>query len=196
MINAVVVTSGDGIEFQSLLDSIFFGEIPNFRLAAVVSSRENAFALTRAKKSGVAAYTVSEELFPNGASFSLALLNKLRDLDADLVIAAGFAPKLSSSIARAYSGRVIALRAAIYPAFEGMSGREACAEAVRRGVKLSGATAYFADGEGGVGRVIGQCAVEVLPGDDGEALYRRIIGENGGELLVEAVKEFCAGAEK
>ena len=95
MLNAAALVSGDGAELQALLDSLFFGEIPGFTLAAVIATKRGSFALTRAEGAHVPGYVVEEDIFPNGASFSLALLNKLRDLDIDFVILAGFAPKLS-----------------------------------------------------------------------------------------------------
>ena len=105
MINAAALASGDGAELQALLDSVFFGEIEGFSLSAVIATRRGSFALTRAGSAHVPGYVVDESIFPNGASFSLALLNKLHDLDIDFIILAGFAPKLSEGLARAYRGR-------------------------------------------------------------------------------------------
>ena len=109
MLNAAALVSGDGAELQSLLDSVFFGEIEGFSLAAVISTERGSFALTRAEGAHVPGYVVEEAIFPNGASFSLALLNKLHDLDIDFIILAGFAPKLSEGLARAYRGRAVGL---------------------------------------------------------------------------------------
>ncbi|MFR5782667.1 MAG: formyltransferase family protein [Oscillospiraceae bacterium] len=115
MLNAAALVSGDGAELQSLLDSVFFGEIEGFSLAAVISTERGSFALTRAEGAHVPGYVVEEAIFPNGASFSLALLNKLHDLDIDFIILAGFAPKLSEGLARAYRGRAVGVRCALSP---------------------------------------------------------------------------------
>lgn len=142
MLNAAALVSGDGAELQALLDSLFFGEIPGFTLAAVIATKRGSFALTRAEGAHVPGYVVEEDIFPNGASFSLALLNKLRDLDIDFVILAGFAPKLSEGLARAYRGRMLGLRSALCPAFDGLREPELCRAALERGVKWTGATVY------------------------------------------------------
>ena len=71
MLNAAALVSGDGAELQALLDSLFFGEIPGFTLAAVIATKRDSFALTRAEGAHVPGYVVEEDIFPNGASFSL-----------------------------------------------------------------------------------------------------------------------------
>ena len=126
MLNAAALVSGDGAELQSLLDSVFFGEIEGFSLAAVISTERGSFALTRAEGAHVPGYVVEEAIFPNGASFSLALLNKLHDLDIDFIILAGFAPKLSEGLARAYRGRAVGVRCALSPAFDTLRAPDLC----------------------------------------------------------------------
>ena len=187
MPNAAALVSGDGAELQALLDSLFFGEIPGFTLAAVIATKRGSFALTRAEGAHVPGYVVEEDIFPNGASFSLALLNKLRDLDIDFVILAGFAPKLSEGLARAYRGRMLGLRSALCPAFDGVKEPELCRAALERGVKWTGATVYAPTESGEVGHILLQEPVRVLEGDGPEDLRRRII-ETAGPMLVEAVK--------
>ena len=75
MLNAAALVSGDGAELQALLDSLFFGEIPGFTLDAVIATKRGSYALTRAEGAHVTGYVVEEDIFPNGASFSLAMLN-------------------------------------------------------------------------------------------------------------------------
>ena len=168
MLNAAALVSGDGAELQALLDSLFFGEIPGFTLAAVIATKRGSFALTRAEGAHVPGYVVEEDIFPNGASFSLALLNKLRDLDIDFVILAGFAPKLSEGLARAYRGRMLGLRSALCPAFDGVREPELCRAALERGVKWTGATVYAPTESGEVGHILLQEPVRVLEGDGPE----------------------------
>ena len=92
MIRCVVLASGSGTKLQSLLDSIFFGEIPDMEIVAVISSDPEANALTRARNAHIEAVDIHREVFPNESTFDLAVRNKIRDLDADLVIDAGFHP--------------------------------------------------------------------------------------------------------
>ncbi len=190
MINAAALVSGDGAELQALLDSVFFSEIEGFSLSAVIATQRGSFALTRAGSAHVPGYVVDESIFPNGASFSLALLNKLHDLDIDFIILAGFAPKLSEGLARAYRGRALMLRSALCPAFDGLPEPELCRAAIRRGVKWTGATVCRPAESGDPGELLLQRPVELLEGDDPAGLRRRLI-EAAGPLLLEAVKKYA-----
>lgn len=187
MLNAAALVSGDGAELQSLLDSVFFGEIEGFSLAAVISTERGSFALTRAEGAHVPGYVVEEAIFPNGASFSLALLNKLHDLDIDFIILAGFAPKLSeglgSGLSRPRRGR--ALRAE--PRLRHSARPRPLPRRHRPRRPLDGATIYAPDESGEVGEILLQAPVEVLEGDTPDTLRRRVI-ETAGPLLIEAIK--------
>ena len=82
---AVLVSGNDGYKLQAILDAIYFHEIPDFELVAVISPEKNAKAFKRAERSGVPAFVVDPELFPNITSHSMAIANKLKDMDVDLV---------------------------------------------------------------------------------------------------------------
>lgn len=196
MIRAAALVSGGGTKLQALIDCVYFGEIPDFELTAVISSDPEAYAVNRAKSAGIPVYMVEEALFPNGASFALALLNKLRDLDIDLIVLAGFRPKLGEGTARLYYGNCIGVTPSLIPAFGGLPEAAVCRAAIDRGVKLTGATAYYMSESGGVGPIILQKAVEVLPGDTPESLRRRVMEEGEAPLLTEAVKLHCRGQIK
>lgn len=192
MTKAAALVSEGGAKLQALIDCVYFNEIPDFELT-VISSDPKAYAMTRAKNAGLPCYVVEEAIFPNGASFALALLNKLRDLDIGLVILSDFFPAIGEGTARLYSGRVLGVRPALVPAFDGLRDSAVCAAAVARGIKLTGATAYYADDSGGVGPIIAQKTVEVLPDDTAGSLRRRILEEAEGQLLTDAVKNHCRG---
>lgn len=192
MLRAAALVSGDGAKLQALADCVYFGEIPDFELC-VISSDPEAHALNRARNAGIPTYVVEEALFPNGASYALALLNKLRDLDIDLVVLADFLPALGEGTSRLYHGRVIGVRPALVPAFDGVKDGDVCAAALRRGVRVTGATSYYADDRGAVGAIIAQKAVAVMPGDTPEILRRRITEDAEWDLITEAVKAHCAG---
>lgn len=196
MIKAAALVSGGGSKLQSLIDCVYFGEIPDFELSAVISSDPEAYAVTRAKNAGIPTYIVEEALFPNGASFALALLNKLRDLDIDLIVLAGFLPHLGEGTSHLFYGRIIGVTPSLVPAFGGLPESAVCRAALDRGVRITGATAYYASEAGGVGPIIAQRAVDVLPGDDPEALRRRVMEQAEWKLLPEAVKLHCAGKLK
>ena len=163
MIRAAALVSGDGSKLQAILDSMYFKEIPDFELVAVISPQKDAYAMSRALNAGVPAYVVDPDLFPTMTSHSMAVANKLRDMDVELVILAGYDLPLGV-IPYQFKNRIIGTYPAIYPAFEDVEG-DIHRAVLERGVKVTGATAYFADGDGRVGGIILQKAVEVLPGN-------------------------------
>jgi len=197
MIRTAVLVSGGGANLQPILDLGYFGEVPELKLAAVISSVPGVYALERAEMAGVPTYVVERALFPNGPSFCNALLGKLRDLDVDLVVCAGFAEKLSYGLLHFYRGRVIGVQNALFPAFctkAGFDPVQAVAETLRLGLRVTGATAYFLGEEDvGCGPVISQRAVPVLPGDTAASLSQRIMREGEWAALTEAVTLYCAG---
>lgn len=191
MIRAAALASGDGVKLQAILDSMYFKEIPNFELVAVICPQKDAYVMKRSLSAKVPAYVVDPELFPNMTSHSMAVANKLRDMDIELVILAGYDLPLGV-IPYQFKNRMIGTYPALYPAFEDVEG-DIHRAVLERGVKITGATAYFADGDGRVGGIILQKAVEVQPGDTPEALSRRVTEEAEWKLLSEAVKLYCEG---
>lgn len=176
---------------RCLLDCAFFNEIERFEIAGVVSSSPEAYALQSARNANVPAYVVDDHLFPNAGSYGLALLNKLKDIDTDFVILAGFTPHLGPA-ARYYSGKVLGVFPALIPAFEDTPERDICTAAIARGLLITGATAYLADDAGGIGRILAQKTVPVLPDDTPEILQDRVFEQAQKELLIDAVRNFCA----
>lgn len=191
MIRAAALASGDGVKLQAILDSVYFKEIPNFELVAVICPQKDAYAMKRAISAKVPAYVVDPELFPTMTSHSMAVANKLRDMDIELVILAGYDLPLGV-IPYQFKNRMIGTYPALFPAFEEHEG-DIHRAVLERGVKITGATAYFADGDGRVGGIISQKAVDVLPGDDTASLSRRVTEEAEWKILTEAVKLYCQG---
>lgn len=189
MVRAAALVSGDGEELQAILDAMYFKEIPDFELIAVISSRKDAYAMKRALNAGVPAYVVDPELFPNMTSHSMAVANKLRDMDVDLVILAGYELPLGV-VPYQFKNRMIGSFPALYPAFEDQEG-DIYRAVLERGVKITGATAYFADGDGRVGQIILQKAIEVRPDDTPDSLRRRVLQEGEWKILTEAVTLYC-----
>ena len=175
MVRAAALVSGDGAKLQAILDSMYFKEIPDFELVAVISSAKDVYAMKRALNAGVPAYVVDPELFPNSTSHSMAIANKLRDMDIELVILAGYDLPLGV-VPYQFKNRIIGTFPALYPAFEDTEG-DIQRAVLERGVKVTGATAYFADADGRVGSIILQRAVEVKPDDTPETLGRRVLEE-------------------
>ena len=108
---------------------------------------------------------------------------------------AGFLTILPENVIRAYDHRILNIHPSLIPSFcgDGFYGLHVHEAALKRGVKVTGATAYFADGDGRVGGIILQKAVEVLPDDDPETLQRRVMEEAEWKLLSQAVTLYCSG---
>ncbi len=190
MVRAAALVSGDGAKLQAILDSMYFKEIPDFELVAVISSEKDAYAMKRALNAGVPAYVVDPELFPNMTSHSMAVANKLKDMDIELVILAGYDMPLGV-IPYQFKNHIIGTFPALYPAFEDAEG-DVQRAVLERGVKITGATAYFADADGRVGGIILQRAVEVMPDDTPDSLRRRVLEDAEWKLLSQAVSLYCA----
>ena len=147
--------------------------------------------MMRALNAGVPAYVVDPELFPNMTSHSMAVANKLKDMDIELVILAGYDLPLGV-VPYQFKNRIIGTFPALYPAFEDFDG-DIQRAVLDRGVKVTGATAYFADADGRVGSIILQRAVEVLPDDTPETLGRRVLEEAEWRILSQSVSLYWAG---
>ena len=191
MIRAAALASGDGAKLQAILDAIYFGELPDFELVAVISPEKDAHVMQRALNAGVNAYVVDPDLFPTMTTHSMAVANKLKDMDIELVILADYGVSLGV-IPYQFKNRMIGTRPCLCPAFEDTEG-DVCRAAIERGCKITGATSFFADVDGRVGRIIGQTAVRIRPGDTPESLARRVTEEAEWPLLTDAVKLFCQG---
>ena len=190
MVRAAALVSGDGAKLQAILDSMYFKEIPDFELVAVISSEKDAYAMKRALNAGVPAYVVDPELFTNMTSHSMAVANKLKDMDIELVILAGYDMPMGV-IPYQFKNHIIGTFPALYPAFEDAEG-DVQRAVLERGVKITGATAYFADADGRVGGIILQRAVEVMPDDTPDSLRRRVLEDAEWKLLSQAVSLYCA----
>ena len=194
MVKTVVLVSGGGTNLQAIMDSHLFGEIPNCELTAVISSDPEAYALIRAKSANLPTYVVDRSLFPNAQSFNTAVEQKLQDLDAELVVLAGYIHPLGQGTLKAYENRIINVCPSLLPSFGqcDMNSLEPYEQALRSGVKLSGASAYFVT-EDRTGPIILQQAVEVWEGDTPKTLQRRIMEEAEWKLLPKAIAMFCQG---
>ncbi len=191
MVRAAVLASGEGSKLQAILDAIKQNEIPNIELVAVICPQRDAYAMKRAISAEVPAYFVDPELFPTNTSHSMAMANKLKDMDIELVILADYGRPLGV-IPYQFRNRIIGTCPTLYPAFDGLEG-DPIRAVLERGVKVAGATAFFADGDGGVGGIILQKAMEVQPEDTVESLGRRVTEDGELKLLRQAAALYCAG---
>ncbi len=188
-----VLVSGGGTNLQALIDAQARGEIVGGEITAVISSAPGAFALERAAKAGIPGYVVARKQFASNRAMTLALLDKLRELEIDLVVLAGFMVIITEEMVDAYPNAIINVHPALIPSFAGPGcyGLHVHEKALEYGVKLSGATVHFVSAECDGGPIISQKAVEVLPDDTPEVLQRRIMEQAEWKLLPQAVSLFC-----
>lgn len=190
-----VLVSGGGTNLQALLDAESRGEIKSGKITAVISSNPTAYALERAKKAGVPGYVMPRKDYASSQAMTVALVEKLKSLDIDLVILAGFMTIFTKEMPEAFPNAVINVHPALIPSFcgKGFYGLHVHEAALAYGVKLSGATVHFVSEECDGGPIILQKAVEVLPDDTPETLQRRIMEQAEWKLLPQAASLFCEG---
>lgn len=195
MVRTAVLVSGGGSNLQAILASQLFGEIQNCELVAVISSNPGAYALDRARAAGIEVSVVDVATFPTKRTFNTALMQKLGDLDVELVVLAGFMQVLQRPICKEYENRIINVHPSLIPAFcgPGHYGLHVHQQVLDHGVKVSGATVHFVTEEVDGGPIILQKAVDVLADDTAKTLQQRIMEQAEWEILPRAIDLFCRG---
>ena len=193
MKHIAVLVSGGGTNLQALIDAKGGGEIVNGSITAVISSSPEAYALERAKQAGIPGYVLARQDYPSNRAMTVALVDKLRELDIQLVVLAGFMTILTEEMVQAFPNAILNIHPALIPSFAGPGcyGLHVHEKALAYGVKLSGATVHFVSPECDGGPIVLQKAVEVLPDDTPEVLQRRIMEQCEWKLLPQAVSLFC-----
>ena len=188
-----VLVSGGGTNLQALIDAQGRGELGNGEIAAVISTKPGAFALERAAKAQIPGYVLPRKEFDSNRAITVALVDLLKKLDIQLVVLAGCMTIFTEELVAAYPNAVMNVHPALIPAFcgTGFYGLRVHEEALKYGVKLSGATVHFVSEECDGGPIIAQRAVEVRHDDTPEILQRRIMEQAEWVLLPQAVRDFC-----
>jgi len=190
-----VLVSGGGTNLQALIDAQQRGELGGGQIAAVISTKEGAYALERAKNAGIPGYVIPRKAYANNQEMTIAMVEKLKELDIQLVVLAGCMVIFSHELVDNYPNAIMNVHPALIPSFcgKGFYGLHVHEAALAYGVKLSGATVHFVSEECDGGPIIAQKAVPVLEGDTPETLQKRIMEEAEWKLLPEAVALFCEG---
>jgi len=193
MKNIAVFVSGGGTNLQAVIDGIKSGKITNGRISLVLSSKNDVYALTRAKENNIPVEIVRRKEYPDEKEFSQKILGKMRLYDIDLIILAGFMSVLSADFVKLYENKIFNVHPTLIPAFcgKGWYGLKVHEKVLERGVKLSGATVHFVNEITDGGPIVLQKAAEVKDDDTPESLQARIMTECEQVILVEAVNLFC-----
>ncbi len=195
MLRLTVLVSGGGTNLQAILDAMEAGQIPGATVAAVISNNAGAYALERARKHGIAAECVAPKDFESRKDFHRALLARLQFYQTDLVVLAGYLVAVPPEIVAAYPNRILNIHPSLIPAFcgTGYYGLRVHEEALKRGVKVTGATVHFVDTGTDTGPIFLQKAVEVRPEDTPKSLQKRVMEEAEWKLLPAAIALLAAG---
>ncbi len=192
MKNIAVLVSGGGTNFQAIIDNVANGFIDNGRIALLISSNADAFAIKRAEAHGIKCAVIGKKNIPDDQRRDEKLLKLLNSESTDLVVLAGYMSVLSPAIIEAYRNKIINIHPSLIPKFcgLGMYGHHVHEAVIAAGEKESGATVHFVDEGVDTGKIILQKAVPVEEGDTPETLAARVL-EVEHEILPLAVKMFC-----
>ncbi len=183
-----VLVSGGGTNLQALLDAQDRGEIPCGEIVLVVSDKEDAYALERAKKHGVETAVLSRRKKADRAAFEDRLSETLAAHGIEMIILAGFMVILSEKFVKQYPRRILNVHPSLIPSFcgAGYYGLRVHEAALERGVKVTGATVHYVNEIPDGGEIIAQKAVAVEAGDTPETLQRRVMEQAEWILLPRA----------
>jgi phosphoribosylglycinamide formyltransferase-1 len=187
-VNIAVFCSGNGSNLQAIIDKVAEGYIPA-KIALVVSDNETAFALKRAKKSGIETLVLDKKDFKTREEFDKEVIKNLKKKGVGLVVLAGFMRLLSPHFIKEYKNKIINIHPALLPSFKGTHGIK---DALEYGVKVTGPTVHFVDENLDNGPIILQKAIEVKDDDTEEDLLVRVHKEEH-KIYPEAIKLFAEG---
>ncbi|MDD6039533.1 MAG: phosphoribosylglycinamide formyltransferase [bacterium] len=189
MLKLAVLVSGGGTNLQAIIDAIDAGKITNAKIEVVISNNENAYALERAKNAGIQAMCISPKHYDSREIFNDELTKTICEMGIDLVVLAGYLVIIPPQLIAAYRNRIINIHPSLIPSFcgTGFYGLKVHEEALRRGVKVTGATCHFVDEGTDTGPIILQKAVEVLADDTPKSLQQRVMEQAEWQIMPQAI---------
>lgn len=195
MLRIAVLVSGGGTNLQAIIDAIAAGKITDTEIAAVISNNKNAYALERAKQAGIKDIVVSPKNFETREVFNENLLKTLQEVNPDLIVLAGYLVVIPEIVIDAFENRIINIHPSLIPAFCGIGyyGLKVHEAALKRGVKVVGATVHFVDKGTDTGPIIMQKAVAVQNGDTPKVLQQRVMEQAEWNILPAAIDKIAHG---
>ena len=190
-----VLVSGGGTNLQAIIDAVASGKITNTEIALVISNKEGAFALERAKNAGIEGKFISPKQFSDKEAYSQAMIDVIKKAGCELVVLAGFLVVLPESFVNAFEGKIINIHPSLIPSFcgDGFYGLKVHEAALARGVKVTGATVHYVDAGTDTGPIIGQKAVYIEDGDTPEILQKRVMEQAEWIILPKAIDDIANG---
>lgn len=198
MTRIAVLVSGGGTNLQALIAAEKSGTLIGGKIALVLSSSDNAYALERARSAGIETAVIPRKQHSGRKQFTSAIIDTLNSHNISLVVLAGFLYILSPEFTTTFENRIINVHPSLIPSFcgDGYYGLHVHEEVLKYGVKLTGATAHFVNEETDGGPIILQKAVEVQTSDTPETLQKRVMEQAEWQILPRAVSLFCQGRLK
>ena len=183
-----VLISGRGSNLQALIDAVGEGRL-NADLSVVISNREDAGGLERARRAGIEAICVSHRGWPSRDDYDRVLVKELQQRRVDVVCLAGFMRVLGPELIGAFPNRIVNIHPSLLPSFPGVDAQR---QAFEHGVKVAGVTVHLVTSELDGGPIVLQAAVRVLPGDTVESLSARVLVEEH-RIYPEAIRIVLQG---
>ncbi len=195
MLRIAVCVSGGGTNLQAIIDSVADGRITNAEIVRVISNKPGVKALDRAEKAGIPSVVVSRKDFSDKDAFNKALISAVDEAKPDLIVLAGFLVVLPEELTEKYNNKIINVHPSLIPSFCGVGfyGLKVHEEALKRGVKVTGATVHFVDEGCDSGPIIMQKAVEVQPDDTPESLQLRVMEQAEWIIMPKAIDLIANG---
>ena len=195
MLRVLVCVSGGGTNLQAIIDGVEAGTITNTEIVGVISNNKNVFALERAKKHGILAECISPKDYESRDIFNKQFLERVNAYKPDLIVLAGFLVVIPPEMIAEYRNRMINIHPSLIPSFcgTGYYGLKVHEAALKRGVKVVGATVHFVDEGTDTGPIILQKAVEVQNGDTPEILQKRVMEQAEWKIMPEAIDLIANG---
>src|SRR5580692_11201559 len=183
-----VLLSGRGSNFEALAESVAAGRIPNAEIALVVSNRENAPGIERARKRGIEARVIPSKGLEREA-YDKLVVAALNEKKVELVCLAGYMRLLSPYFVAAFPQRILNIHPSLLPAFPGLESQR---QALEHGAKFSGCTVHFVDENLDAGPIVMQAVVPIEDNDTPQTLADRILLEEH-RIYTEAVRIVLEG---
>ena len=195
MVNVAVLVSGGGTNLQALIDAKAAGSLPNAKLALVIASKPGVYALERAKAANIPSEVVCRKDFDSQEAFDSAMLETLRRYDIGAVVLAGYLSIVGAPVVAAYPDKIINIHPSLIPSFcgAGYYGLRVHEAALKKGVKVTGATVHLVNEQYDDGRILLQKAVSVEEGDTPETLQKRVMKEAEWVILPKALDMIARG---
>lgn len=192
-IRIAVLVSGNGTNLQALINAQKNKIIKSGKIELVISNNSNAFALKRAEKSKIPFEIISKKECKKIEEFERKLKEILKSYKIELIVLAGFMSVLSKNFVKDYPKKIINIHPSLIPSFCGKNfyGIKVHEEAIKRGVKITGATTHFVNEIIDGGEIIMQKAVKVLNNDTAEKLQKRVMESAEWIILPKTVEKVC-----